>query len=63
MAFEISDQRESIYLDLESSADQTKLNDPELYLSQHWDKLVILDEVHRLLSRAGYSSIWSSHSC
>ncbi len=38
----------SIYLDLESAADRAKLADPELYLADHEDKLVILDEVHRL---------------
>lgn len=37
----------SIYLDLESERDRAKLAQPELYLSDHLDKLVILDEVHR----------------
>jgi uncharacterized protein len=37
----------SIYLDLESEADRFKLSEPELYLSEHLDKLVTLDEVHR----------------
>ncbi len=37
----------SIYLDLESEADRAKLAEPELYLADHLDKLVILDEVHR----------------
>jgi uncharacterized protein len=37
-----------IYLDLESDVDRGKLAQPELYLSQHHDKLVILDEVHRV---------------
>jgi predicted AAA+ superfamily ATPase len=36
-----------IYLDLESERDQAKLAQAELYLSDHLDKLVILDEVHR----------------
>lgn len=40
--------KESIYLDLESPSDLAKLSEPELYLKQHRDKLVILDEVHRL---------------
>lgn len=48
LALEISETRPSIYLDLESDADRAKLGEPELYLSQHTDKLVILDEVHRL---------------
>ena len=37
-----------IYLDMESPADIAKLSQPELYLADHRDKLVILDEVHRV---------------
>jgi len=48
LALAIAKQRPSIYLDLESEADRAKLSEPELYLEQHMDKLVILDEVHRL---------------
>ncbi|WP_245277929.1 AAA family ATPase [Rhizobium leguminosarum] len=48
LAIDIGKTRPSIYLDLESEADRTKLSDPELYLASHDDKLVILDEVHRL---------------
>lgn len=48
LALDIGDAMPSIYLDLESDADQARLTDPELYLSAHQDKLVILDEVHRL---------------
>ncbi|GGC03808.1 ATPase [Novosphingobium endophyticum] len=44
----IGDQRSSLYLDLESDADRARMADPELYLAGHEDKLVILDEVHRL---------------
>jgi uncharacterized protein len=36
-----------IYLDLESEQDRTKLEQAELYLGDHLDKLVVLDEVHR----------------
>jgi predicted AAA+ superfamily ATPase len=36
-----------VYLDLESPGDLAKLAQPELYLADHRDKLVILDEVHR----------------
>lgn len=39
--------RESLYLDLESEQDRAKLAQAELYLADHLDKLVILDEVHR----------------
>ena len=38
----------ALYLDLELPSDRAKLADPELYLSQHCDRLVILDEIHRL---------------
>jgi len=48
LAREIGEERPSLYLDLESDADRAKLADPELYLEVHEDKLVILDEVHRL---------------
>ena len=36
------------YLDLESQRDLRKLSDPEDYLSQREDKLVILDEIQRI---------------
>lgn len=36
-----------LYLDLESEQDRAKLAQAELYLADHADKLVILDEVHR----------------
>ncbi len=48
LALEIAQYTESIYLDLESVADRAKLSEPELYLKDHEDKLVILDEVHRV---------------
>lgn len=48
LAQEIGEGRPSIYLDLESDADRARLAEPELYLGQQEDKLVILDEVHRL---------------
>lgn len=47
LALEVAESRPSIYLDLESPADRAKLAEPELYLSQHADKLVILDEIQR----------------
>jgi predicted AAA+ superfamily ATPase len=48
LAHEIADSRPSIYLDLESKTDRDKLTDPELFLRGHEDKLVILDEIHRV---------------
>lgn len=47
LAWAIAEQLPAIYLDLESSSDQAKLKDAELYLVEHQDKLVILDEVQR----------------
>jgi predicted AAA+ superfamily ATPase len=38
----------SVYLDLELPSDRAKLVDAELYLRRHEEKLVILDEIHRL---------------
>jgi predicted AAA+ superfamily ATPase len=48
LAHQIAEDRPSIYLDLEASADKDKLSDPVLYLGQHADKLVVLDEIHRV---------------
>ncbi len=48
LALEIPRAEDSVYLDLESPSDQARLSDPELYLSDHEDRLVILDEVHRV---------------
>lgn len=47
LALALARQRPIVYLDLESTADQAKLQDAELYLAEHQDKLVILDEVQR----------------
>jgi predicted AAA+ superfamily ATPase len=48
LALEMAQSVDSIYLDLESTADRAKLSEPELYLAEHEDRLVILDEVHRV---------------
>ncbi|WP_157081175.1 AAA family ATPase, partial [Novosphingobium naphthalenivorans] len=48
LAQEIAATRPSVYLDLESEADRAKIADAEQYLTSHQDKLVVLDEVHRL---------------
>lgn len=47
LALAVAGTRPSVYLDLESEADRAKLAEPELYLSQHEDKLVVLDEIQR----------------
>jgi hypothetical protein len=47
LALEVARARAAVYLDLESESDRAKLSEPELYLAQHEDKLVILDEIQR----------------
>lgn len=47
LALEAAQGGLALYLDLESERDRARLAEPELYLAQHRDKLVILDEVHR----------------
>lgn len=41
-------KKDAVYLDLESYQDRAKLNDPILFLSKNEDRLVILDEIHRM---------------
>ncbi len=48
LALEVAKRYPTVYLDLESPADRAKLSDTELYLADHIDRLVILDEVHRV---------------
>jgi len=48
LALEIADSRPSTYLDLESEADRARLSEPELYLADHADNLLVLDEIQRL---------------
>ncbi|WP_440108536.1 ATP-binding protein [Acidovorax sp. BL-A-41-H1] len=48
VALELARQSDHIYLDLESELDRAKLASPELYLSERTDRLVVLDEVHRV---------------
>lgn len=47
LAMQVGEHGHALYLDLESEQDRAKLSQPELYLTDHLDKLVILDEVHR----------------
>jgi hypothetical protein len=47
LALAIAQQHPVVYLDLESTADRAKLQNAELYLEEHQDKLVILDEIQR----------------
>ena len=48
LALDIAENRPSIYLDLENTADRAKLENPDLFLEQHEDELVVLDEIHRV---------------
>lgn len=48
LAHLIAENYDSIYLDLESEEDRAKLADPAYYLRQHKDKLVVLDEIHKV---------------
>jgi predicted AAA+ superfamily ATPase len=48
LAHAIAEGTDSIYLDLESREDRAKLSDPSLFLSNYEDRLVILDEIHRM---------------
>jgi predicted AAA+ superfamily ATPase len=48
LALKIAEKSGAMYLDLEHPADLAKLSDPADYLPRHQDKLVILDEIHRV---------------
>jgi uncharacterized protein len=47
LALALGEEHKALYLDLESEQDRAKLAEPELYLADHLDRLVILDEIHR----------------
>ena len=48
LALEVAEGSNAVYLDLESHADRVKIADPALYLGEYEDRLVILDEIHRV---------------
>jgi uncharacterized protein len=48
LALELADQRGALYLDLEAPEDRDKLADPALFLQSYEDRLVVLDEIHRV---------------
>ena len=48
LALAVGEERDALYLDLESEADRARLAEPEEYLGRNLDRLVILDEVHRV---------------
>lgn len=48
LALELGEETGALYLDLESREDRNKLTDPALFLRAYEDRLVILDEIHRV---------------
>lgn len=48
LARAIAATRPSLYLDLENRADRARIAEPELYLAEHADKLVVLDEIQQV---------------
>ena len=48
LALEIGKQQNALYLDLEAVEDRDKLSDPVAFLSAYENRLVILDEIHRV---------------
>lgn len=48
LARAIAEDVPSVYLDLEAREDRSKLADPALFLRGNEDKLVVLDEIHRV---------------
>lgn len=47
LALALAEDRAAVYLDLESERDRARLAEPELYLADHTDELVVLDEIQR----------------
>lgn len=47
LALAVAEGRAAVYLDLESEIDRARLAEPALYLEDHEDELVILDEIQR----------------
>ena len=48
LAHMLSKEVPSLYLDLESTEDRRKLADPVFFLRQYEERLVVLDEIHRV---------------
>ncbi len=48
LALEVAQQKNALYLDLESVEDRDKLSNPAVFLSAYEDRLVIMDEIHRV---------------
>ena len=50
LAHHVAEGKNALYLDLENSNDRAKLAEPSLFLESQSDRLVILDEIHRVPS-------------
>ena len=48
LALQIAEHQPSIYLDLQLETDRAKLDNTASFLLEHSDKLIVLDEVHRV---------------
>ena len=48
LALKLAGEVPSLYLDLEATDDRRKLADPALFLRHYEDRLVVLDEIHRV---------------
>jgi len=48
LALEVAKGMDALYLDLEARSDRDKLKDPALFLKAYEERLVILDEIHRV---------------
>jgi len=48
LARSLAEEQDLVYLDLELPSDQAKLAEPEIYLQEHADRLVVLDEIQRV---------------
>ena len=48
LALTIAEETSSLYLDLEAREDRSKLVEPALFLRDYEDRLVVLDEIHRV---------------
>jgi uncharacterized protein len=48
LALQAAEHQDALYLDLESHIDRGRLDEPEAFLESQQDRLVILDEIHRM---------------
>lgn len=48
LALALGEQRDALYLDLEDRDDRNRLSNPALFFEAVEDRLVILDEIHRM---------------